>query len=760
MKLLFLTFSLLLISVVTMAQTYPSSKGNNTTDEYISLVQIGSIYNLTDGTDTDGDGIAGYDNFTSQTAVLLNGSTYTLSVTIDAKANDYINAWVDWNDNGDFTDANESYVVVANTSSNGPHTVSITVPTSAAGKTVRLRVSLKWNAAASSTETFSYGEVEDYGIYVDKDSDADGVFDTNDKDDDNDGMLDEDENICINQDFLNGNFENNLVYPTSYIITNKSDITGWNTTASDNKIEIWKSGFNSVPAYEGTYFAEINANMSARMYQTLAVEPGDIVKWNVAHRGRGGVDSMYIMVGPTGAPTLQQIAATGTSGWNVYSSSYTVPSGVTEIEIGFESKYTASGDASVGNFIDDIQLYITKTYYCDYDGDGVANLLDLDSDNDGINDAIEGGGTDTDNNGIIGSGTFSDTDGDGLSNIVDPDNGGTALPLPDSDGDGKSNYLDIDSDKDGIVDNIEAQSTTGYLAPLNTDANSNGWDDRYDGNAGGTAIGGTDTDGDATPDYKDTNADNHGSNDLIEAYDTNNDGVSEKTAKNIDSDGDGLDNAFDVDGTSATDNDGPTNASQTANSFPNDDNENSPERDWREALSTLPISLISFEAQLMGDYVQLTWATASELNNDYFVIQRAMDQLNFTDIGQIKGNGNSNIILNYNYVDQDIPEGVLYYRFKQVDFDGTASFSSIEVVRTEAQKEMLIYPNPSHGIFTIETTQAVDVLIYSTSGQLIIRHHFEENTTHSIDLSGQTKGIYVMTFLSQDQTTTQRIIIE
>lgn len=620
-----------------------------------------------------------------------------------------------------------------------------------------MRVSLKWLSAATSTETFYYGEVEDYSIYIDKDSDGDGIYDINDQDDDNDGMLDDDENICLSQDFINGNFENNLVYPTTFIITAASNVLGWNTTESDNKIEIWKSGFNGVPAYEGTYFAEINANAPGRLYQVLDVDPGDIVKWNVAHRGRSGVDVMDIKVGPTGAPTTQQTATTGNTSLVVYSSSYTVPSGVYQIEIGFEA-ISSAGGGSYGNFIDDVKLYITKTTYCDYDGDGVPNILDLDSDNDGISDVVEAGGSDPDNDGRIGTGAITDTDGDGLSNIVDTDNGGTALTNADTDGDGLKNIMDIDSDGDGIVDNIEAQTTNGYRAPLNTDANSNGWDDRYEGI--GNQIGSTDTDGDGTPDYKDTNSDNDGASDLVEAYDTDKSGVANTLPTKVDSDGDGLDDAYDADVRSAINNAGATNGSQTPDIFPNDDNSTTSERDWREILSPLPVSLFSFDAKLISDYVELTWMTASEINNDFFIVQRSIDNKNFEDIDKVAGNGNSNIIIEYTSYDLNLPEGDIYYRLKQIDYDGSYQYSNIIVVRNNSSSNLVIYPNPSNGLFNIETYNSIEVVISSISGQIIDRFSFGENSKNEIDISNKSKGIYLLSIFSKDETITRRIIVE
>ncbi len=603
----------------------------------------------------------------------------------------------------------------------------------------------------------SNGDV-DYRDDTFTDSDGDGVADGFDDDDDNDGILDEDENTCISQQFLNGNFESGP-FPSTYVITDASNVDGWNTTASDNKIEIWHDGYNSVPAYEGTYFSEINANEAARMYQTLTVLPGDVLKWNVAHRGRSGTDVMDIKVGPVGSPVTQQTASTDNTAWVVYQSNYTVPDGVTQIEIGFEAVSTASGDNSVGNFIDDIKLYLISSNYCDSDGDGVPNYLDLDSDNDGINDVIEAGGSDPDNDGRIGTGAITDTDGDGVSDIVDTDNGGTPLPEPDTDGDGHANFQDIDSDHDGIVDNIEGQATDSYTAPSGTDANSNGWDDAYDGNAGGTAIALVDTDGDGTPDYIDTNSDDDGGDDATEAYDTNKDGTTNTNPTNGDADGDGLDDAYDSDGTSTTDNGGPTNNGQTASSFPNDDNSTTSERDWREALSTLPVSLISFEAELKNDYVELNWATASEINNDYFIVQRSLDNKTFEEIARVSGNGNSNIIIEYQSYDMDLPTGIIYYRLKQVDYDGATDYSNIVAIRNTKDREVYIFPNPSNGNINIETQEAIDVVIYSVSGQQIANYHFEANTNNKIDISNQPKGIYFLSYISNNKSIIKKLII-
>ncbi|MCW1886893.1 hypothetical protein OKA04_19290 [Luteolibacter flavescens] len=194
----------------------------------------------------------------------------------------------------------------------------------------------------------------------------------------------------------------------------------------------------------------------------------------------------------------------------------------------------------------------------DLDGDGIPNFRDLDSDNDGINDVIEAGGTDANGDGLQDSSGDStpDADGDGIVDSVDPDEGGTVLPVTDTDGDGAPNFLDLDSDNDTISDLIES----GLGA---TDSNNDGIGDGPDpdrdgiilsvdglpggrGDAGGSTP--IDTDGDGIPNYIDPNSDNAGGNDIDTAgngdLDTDGDGMVDD---DTDTDGDGIPDVVDDD---------------------------------------------------------------------------------------------------------------------------------------------------------------------------------------------------------------------
>ncbi|MCB0485688.1 MAG: hypothetical protein KDC47_05795, partial [Flavobacteriaceae bacterium] len=211
----------------------------------------------------------------------------------------------------------------------------------------------------------------------------------------------------------------------------------------------------------------------------------------------------------------------------------------------------------------------------DTDGDGLPNYLDLDSDADGISDIIEAGGVDTDGDAIADG--FTDANNNGLDDTVEA----SPLPVPNTDGDTVADYIDIDSDGDGIVDNIESQVSAlglgGYRTPSGSDDDGDGIDNSYDIDNIGNIVP-IDTDSDGSPDYIDTNADDDADDDLLEGWDTDNDGTANFNPTGGDTDGDGLDNGFDL--VAGPD---PTNGGQNASTFPDLDTPGG-EPDWREPL--------------------------------------------------------------------------------------------------------------------------------------------------------------------------------
>uniref|UniRef100_UPI00404B6343 GEVED domain-containing protein n=1 Tax=Gelidibacter sp. TaxID=2018083 RepID=UPI00404B6343 len=151
------------VNVTTLVSTvtYCASQGNNTNDEWIQRVQLGSINNNSGNN-------GGYADFTSFSTTLVKGTSNTVTITPAWSGTVYREAyrvWIDYNQDGDFNDSGEQ---VYNRTRTNASVVSgsFTVPTSAVNGATRMRVSMKYNASPTSCETFAYGEVEDYTVII------------------------------------------------------------------------------------------------------------------------------------------------------------------------------------------------------------------------------------------------------------------------------------------------------------------------------------------------------------------------------------------------------------------------------------------------------------------------------------------------------------------------------------------------------------------------------------------------------------------
>jgi len=171
----------------------------------------------------------------------------------------------------------------------------------------------------------------------------------------------------------------------------------------------------------------------------------------------------------------------------------------------------------------------------DTDEDGIPDFHDIDSDNDGILDNCEAQSTE----GYL-SPSGVDSTRDGLDNAYG--RGGIDPPF-NSDNDISPDFRDIDSDNDGIPDNIEWQTTAGYIAPTGNDSDLDGLDDAYEGKT--SLCGGLeDTDGDGEFDYRDLDSDNDSVPDNNEGNDFNFDGNPDQAFTGVDTDNDGLDDGY------------------------------------------------------------------------------------------------------------------------------------------------------------------------------------------------------------------------
>ena len=421
----------------------------------------------------------------------------------------------------------------------------------------------------------------------------------------------------------------------------------------------------------------------------------------------------------------------------------------------------------------------------DTDLDGVPNHFDLDSDNDGLPDAVEAGlaalawsrGANSSQYSAAESrfaGAGDPVGPNGLPNAVEnrtlPDTEVNLVryTLPDADADTfvgtalsalNYNYLDLDSDNDGLTDELEAQTTATYATRLTapnyaTDTDKDGLRDAYDANNGGSAIGAAvDTNADAVADMFDNDADGDNASkaalpiylqtaDWTEGFDTSGDGRAgdELVAKALafaaanpgraayyavsagvrspflqDANGNGTPNFLE-----------PGNASY------HDDNFNglvdlydpayggspgtapkasagAPDAAFRTATAQvpLPVTLVSFEARATGPAVVLSWRTAQELHNHHFVVERSTDGQRFAPLATLAGQGTTTQATSYVHTDAGaaaLGAATLYYRLQLVDDEGQATQSPVRAVRLPQvlAGHLTLYPNPTADRATLD----------------------------------------------------------
>lgn len=168
------------------------------------------------------------------------------------------------------------------------------------------------------------------------------------------------------------------------------------------------------------------------------------------------------------------------------------------------------------------------------------------------------------------------------------------------------------------------------------------------------------------------------------------------------------------------------------------------------ACSTLPVDLVHFEARHESDMeVALEWQTLSELNNDFFSVERSQEGLIWKEIGQISGHGTTNETSFYSAFDAVPQFGVYYYRLKQVDFSGAQRYSDLQTVSVVSPDDApFIFPNPATGVVTIEGISFdTQVQFFTLLGEPIphpISIVAETKNRRTFDISSLNPGTYLI----------------
>jgi hypothetical protein len=189
----------------------------------------------------------------------------------------------------------------------------------------------------------------------------------------------------------------------------------------------------------------------------------------------------------------------------------------------------------------------------------------------------------------------------------------------------------------------------------------------------------------------------------------------------------------------------------------------------------LPVELVSFTGKEQDGEVLLNWQTASEQNNDYFLIEHSIDAKSFESIGEVAGAGTVNTTQNYAFTHRNPAYPNNYYRLKQVDFDGAFEYSDVILVRMNGvfepkQLDFTMYPNPTSGNFVnikfigIDLSQPLSIEVVSLSGRLMYQQVVEPagiNNEMDIDFGYSiSRGIYLVRLVQSGSSSIKKLVLK
>lgn len=180
----------------------------------------------------------------------------------------------------------------------------------------------------------------------------------------------------------------------------------------------------------------------------------------------------------------------------------------------------------------------------------------------------------------------------------------------------------------------------------------------------------------------------------------------------------------------------------------------------------LPVELLFFDGEQEEDRIRLYWSSSTEINNDRYIVERSADAMSFTRIGTVAAAGNSKTVTHYELYDHHPLSGINYYRLKQIDTDGSFSYSKTIAFSFENTLSLVLFPNPAgtgeavYLSFDKVSSVFMDVEIYDVSGKLIATKQIvPENGPVKIHDAGLAKGVYVVRIITGTTTLVKKLVI-
>ena len=177
--------------------------------------------------------------------------------------------------------------------------------------------------------------------------------------------------------------------------------------------------------------------------------------------------------------------------------------------------------------------------------------------------------------------------------------------------------------------------------------------------------------------------------------------------------------------------------------------------------SPLPVELLAFNAIPTQTTIELSWATNSESNNDYFTIERSPDGVYFEDYAFMDGQGNSDSPFRYNLVDASPLEGISFYRLKQTDFDGSIKYFATKTVLFKPALAITIFPNPADQEFALGGKHLQDAqiqLVDAFGREIELTSQMQDGLLH-FDASQLAEGVYFLQVAYDGNRETKQLMI-
>jgi hypothetical protein len=178
-------------------------------------------------------------------------------------------------------------------------------------------------------------------------------------------------------------------------------------------------------------------------------------------------------------------------------------------------------------------------------------------------------------------------------------------------------------------------------------------------------------------------------------------------------------------------------------------------------MTPLPVELISFQGRTIGEENLLTWSTATEHNNDHFDVERSADGAEFEWIGTMDGAGNSQQVINYELNDRQPLRGYNYYRLKQVDIDGTATYSNVVALFNRGPgAECTVRTLGPDGLYALwcSVEEGATLELFGPTGQPLQVAKFGADRSQEVDLRAFASGFYFARITDGENVKTYKLL--